>query len=53
MKYKTLIEELRAVKWPANKELFDAFVKSVSFTAIFAAFFVLCDFVSAMLFKLL
>lgn len=53
MKYKTLLEELRSVQWPDNKELFSAFAKSMVFTAVFAVFFVVCDFVSALLFKMI
>ena len=53
MKYKNLIEELKSVKWPDNAELFASFAKSTVFTAVFALFFVLCDFVSALLFKVI
>ena len=53
MKYKTLMEELKSVKWPGNQELLAAFGKAVIFTSAFAAFFVLCDFVSALLFKVI
>lgn len=48
---KGIIEEMKKVHWPSAKELTRSSLTVILFSCIFAAFFVLCDFVAVWFFR--
>jgi len=50
--FNDLKAEFKKISWPKKDELTDAFVKTVTFSGVFAVFFVLCDFISALCFRI-
>ena len=48
---KGVAEEMKKVHWPTVGELARASLTVIFFTGAFAAFFVLCDFISAWFFR--
>ena len=47
---KGIIEEMKKVRWPKAGELATNSAIAIGFTAAFAFFFILCDFIAAVLF---
>jgi preprotein translocase subunit SecE len=43
--------ERKKIQWAKFSDLMSGFAKSVAFMAFFAAFFILCDFISAGILK--
>lgn len=47
---KGIMEEMSKVRWPKASELASNSATAIIFTVLFACFFVLCDFIAAVVF---
>lgn len=48
-----IAKEIKRIRWPKPKDLLSDSMEVITFTVLFALFFILCDFVIAFLLKVI